>query len=135
MADNGKTFTQEEVNAIVSGRVNEIESRYSGYVSAEDHQKEVDRANGLQTKLDGIEKANKLSEMRSKVSKEKGIPVELLTGETEDACNDQADKILKFAGGNQKKYPGAKKGAKPNPGQNDNDYDDWKEFATELFGN
>lgn len=32
MADNGKTFTQEEVNAIVSGRVNEIESRYSGYV-------------------------------------------------------------------------------------------------------
>ncbi len=65
MADNGKTFTQEEVNAIVSGRVNEIESRYSGYVSAEDHQKEVDRANGLQTKLDGIEKANKLSEMRS----------------------------------------------------------------------
>jgi len=51
----------------------------------------------LQGELDSMKKAEALRLMREKVSTEKKIPASLLTGETEDACNAQADAILSFA--------------------------------------
>lgn len=56
-----------------------------------------DRAAALENELNGIKLSNQLREMREGVAKAKGVPVELLTGDTEDACKAQADGILAFA--------------------------------------
>ena len=64
----------------------------------------------LQKELGDLKTANAVRETREKVAKEKGIPPELLTGDTEEACAAQADSILAFA------KPGAYP-VLPNPGE------------------
>lgn len=59
----------------------------------------------LQTELAGMKQAETLRAMREKISTEKKIPASLLTGETEDACNAQADAILAFAKTGASGYP------------------------------
>lgn len=72
----------------------------------------TDRAEALQAELDGIKKANEAREMRDKVAKETGLPVdmmEFLTGADEEACLAQAKKLVERikAGGYPKvKDPG-----------------------------
>lgn len=51
----------------------------------------------LQAELDTMKAADTLRQTREKVAAAKGIPVGLLTGETEEACAAQADAILAFA--------------------------------------
>lgn len=55
------------------------------------------RANALQAELDSMKRAEELRTMRAKVSNEHNVPAELLTGETEEACAEQAKAILAFA--------------------------------------
>lgn len=64
----------------------------------------------LQTELAGMKQAETLRAMREKVSTEKKIPASLLTGETEDACNAQADAILAFAKTGAAGYPNLRDG-------------------------
>ena len=59
-------------------------------------QKATERAEKLQAELDSIKKTQSLKEMREKVAKDAGIPINsmsLITGETEEACKEQADLI------------------------------------------
>lgn len=64
----------------------------------EDALKEAtDRANALQTELDSLKRTDELRTMREKVSTEMKVPAHLLTGETEEACAEQAKAILAFA--------------------------------------
>ena len=56
-----------------------------------------DRAAALENELNGIKLSNQLREMREGVAKSKGVPVELLTGDTEDASKAQADGHHAFA--------------------------------------
>lgn len=51
----------------------------------------------LTSELDGMKKAETIRLTREKVAGEKKIPANLLTGETEEACAEQADAILAFA--------------------------------------
>lgn len=51
----------------------------------------------LTSELDGMKKAETIRLAREKVAGEKKIPANLLTGETEEACAEQADAILAFA--------------------------------------
>lgn len=74
----------------------------------------TDRAEALQAELDGIKKANEAREMRDKVAKETGLPVdmmEFLTGADEEACLAQAKKLVERikAGG----YPKVKDPGEP----------------------
>ena len=55
------------------------------------------KANALQAELDSMKRAEELRTMRAKVSSEHIVPAELLTGETEEACAEQAKAILAFA--------------------------------------
>ena len=43
--------------------------------------------------------------MRARVAASTGVPVELLTGDTEEACTAQAQAALKFAKAKQPGYP------------------------------
>lgn len=76
----------------------------------EELQKAKDEAAQYKNELDGMKLAESLRQMREKVSKAKNIPVDLLTGDTEEVCNAQADQILAFA-----KVPAAPN--LPNPGE------------------
>lgn len=51
----------------------------------------------VQNELDGLKASNALRDLREKVSKETGVPSNLLTAETEEACKAQADAIKEYA--------------------------------------
>ncbi len=108
----GKTFTQAELDAIVADRLARERAKYPDYESIKakaakfdaaeeagksELQKANERAAALKSELDTLKKANALREVRAAVAKAKGVPVELLTGDTEEACKTQADAILAFA--------------------------------------
>lgn len=118
-----RTFTQAELNAIVQERVGETKAKYGDYeelkakaskydeqveASKSELQKATERADSLQAELDALKNANEIRALREKVAKEKNIPASLLTAETEEDCNAQADAILSFAMPNA--YPAVKDG-------------------------
>lgn len=53
-----------------------------------------ERAAALESELNVL----KIKDLRAGVAKEKGLPAELLTGDTEDACKAQADALLQWRG-------------------------------------
>lgn len=107
-APEQKLFTQEEVNGFFNKRYSELMSQVSEYkekaekfdameeANKSELQKATERAEKLQSELDAIKKTQSLKEMREKVAKEAGIPLasmSLITGETEEACKEQAKTI------------------------------------------
>lgn len=136
---DNRTFTQDEVNAIVRDRVKKEREKYADYDAFKDKagkydqaiesgKKEKERADGLQIKLDELTQANSIRTMKEKVSKETTVPVDLLTGSTEEECKKQADAILKFA---KPTYPGTKDNTTSTGGNVDNS--DIAELARKLF--
>ena len=61
-------------------------------------------AESLQTELTSLKAANALRDMRISVSKDTGVPAELITADTEEAARSQAEAILKWHGA-QPNYP------------------------------
>lgn len=107
-----KTFTQEDVNRIVSERLAREAEKYKDYESFKEKaaqfdaaeeanktelQKAQDKAAKLQKELDDRKKADSIREIREKVSKETGVPVNLITADTEEAAKAQADAIKQYA--------------------------------------
>lgn len=107
-----KTFTQEEVDAIINGRFGRMMEKYGDYdalkakadkldkieeASKSELQKATERVTALQTELDSLKKANTVRAMREKVAHDTGVPVNLLTADSEDACKEQAKQILEFS--------------------------------------
>jgi len=107
-----KTFTQSELDAIIGDRLKREREKYSDYESIKakaakydeteeanktELQKATDKAAQLQKELEALKTANSVREIREKVAKAKGVPVELLSGDDEEACTAQADAIIEFA--------------------------------------
>ena len=107
-----RTFTQEELNAIVGKRLAEEKSKFADYedlkakaskfdemeeANKSELQKATERANALETELNGLKKAEEVRVMRENVAKETGIPSNLLTGTTEEECKAQAEAIKAYA--------------------------------------
>lgn len=126
-AANEKLHTQAEVDQIVRDRLARERAKFEGYdelkAKAEEFdkiqeankselQKAQDKAAELEKKLNDLEKEKSIKTMRDKVAADKGVPADLLTGETEEACTSQADAILKFAAANG--YPAVRDSGEPN---------------------
>lgn len=107
-----RTFTQEELNAIVGKRVAEERGKYSDYEALKEKatqldqlqesqktelQKAVERADKLQQQMDKMIAADKVRRVRDKVSAETGVPAGLLSGDDEETCLAQAKGIIEFA--------------------------------------
>lgn len=118
-----KTFTQAEVDAIVGDRLKRDRAKYSDYedlkakagkydqleeASKSELQKAIERGNALQTELDALKSANSIREIRQKVAETTGIPISLLTANTEEECQEQAKRILEFS--SPKGYPNVRDG-------------------------
>lgn len=133
----GKTFTQDEVNALIAARVNRVEAKYADYEAMKTKLAEYEKDGNLKpeeankkiaeltTELDALKKADGIRVMREKISKETGIPAHLLTAETEEECKAQANSIKEFA--QPGKYPtvpdgGETHGGKPSTSQQ---FADW----------
>lgn len=121
-----KTFTQEELNAIVGERLARDREKYADYdllkkkaaefdkieeASKTELEKATEKANALQAELDGIKKQNQIRELREKVSAETGVPANLITGSTEEECKEQAEAIKAYAVPSG--YPTIKDGGEP----------------------
>ena len=126
-AETVKTFTQEEVNAIVAERLKRDRGERADYeelkqkaakldkieaANKTELQKANERADGLQKELDELKAAQTLREIRDKVSSETGIPANLLTGGTEEECRTQAASIRAFA--QPQTYPAIKDAGEAN---------------------
>jgi len=110
--ESTRTFTQDDVNRIVSERLAKERSKYEGYdeyksKAAEldalkesqktELQKATERADQLAAELDALKTASQIKAVRDTVAEATGVPASLLTGSTEEECKAQAEAILKFA--------------------------------------
>lgn len=98
-----RTFTQDEVNAIVADRLARERAKYADY---DDLKAKAGKTDALQQQLDAIAADKARREMKQKVSDATGVPVDLLTGETEEACTAQAQAIRAYTN----PYPNVKDG-------------------------
>lgn len=120
-----RTFTQDEMDAIIQDRLRRERAKYSDYEALKtkaaafdeseearktDLQKATERAESLQAKLDAMEKESKERELREKISEETGVPAKLLRGSSEDDLRAQAEAIMGFAKTSGAKYPNVKDG-------------------------
>ena len=107
-----RTFTQSELNAIVTDRLSREREQYADYAALKekaekydaaqeadktDLQKATEKVAALQAQVDAYTKADNLRSIREKVSQETGVPASLLYGEDEDSCKAQAQAILDYA--------------------------------------
>lgn len=76
-------------------RLAELEKKSAA--DPEELQRAIKRAESAETELTALKLTNQLREIRESVAKDKGVPANLLTGDSEDACKAQADAILAFA--------------------------------------
>lgn len=110
-----RTFTQTEVDAIISDRLKREREKYADYSDLKTKAGQFDeltkahgeaqkQAEDLKAKLAALQKIVDTRDVRDKVSAETGVPVALLTAETEEDCKKQAEGILAFRG-TAPKYP------------------------------
>lgn len=122
-----KTFTQDEVNKMISERVAREKAKYADYEqikekagkydqtvesSKTDLQKATERADAAEKELEAYKKAESARTIRAKVAAEMGVPAEALTGEDEDTCKAQAKAMLDYFKPNA--YPNVKDGGENN---------------------
>lgn len=140
-----KTFTQDELNAIVSDRLAREKAKYEGFdelkAKAEKYdeleeankselQKANDKVASLMGELESMKKANEVREMRSKVSETYGIPSNLLTADNEEECIKQAEAIKAFA---NPSYPEVKDGGEVVKTTNMDTRTQFAEWTNQLF--
>ena len=144
-----KTFTQDEVNGIVNDRLARERKKYEGidldalkkkaakFDEMEEASKtELEKANekvkALQYELESIRKEKELSAMREQIANEIGIPVNLLTGDSEEECRTQAEAIKAYA--NPNGYPTIRDGGDPqNMNNKRSNRDAFTEWAQKAF--
>jgi len=140
-----RTFTQEEVNAIVGKRLAEEKGKYSDYeeikakaakfdeaeeANKSELQKAMERASNLEAELNGLKKSEEVRQMRETVAKETGIPANLLTGDTEESCKSQAEAIKAFATPN---YPKVKDSGEVPKTVSGNAKADFAEYMSQIL--
>lgn len=106
-----KTFTQAELDQIIAERLKREREKYPDYDSLkekaarldqieEDAKSELQRAQEkaekLQAELSAMKHQEEVRSIRDKVAQATGVPSSLLTGDTEEACTEQAAGILSF---------------------------------------
>lgn len=145
--ETGKTFTQDEVNAIVKDRLTRAGAKYADYDALKEKaakfdqleeankselQKAVERGDALQVELDKLKGENALRDLRNKIATETGIPANLLTGQTEEECREQAQAIAAYA--KPTGYPQVRDGGEATHSSKMTTRQQFAEWANKAFG-
>lgn len=96
----------------------------------EELQKAQQQITQLQTELDGMKAAETIRLTREKVAGAKKVPAHLLTGETEEACEKQADQIIAYVQ-SSKAYPNLPDGGEIHNPPNSSTRQQFAEWAKE----
>ena len=106
-----KTFSQAELDAIISDRLKREREKYADYEAMKEKaakldeieegskselQRATERAEKLESELTQLKQAEEIRLIREKVATSTGVPAALLTADTEEACVEQAAGILSF---------------------------------------
>lgn len=145
-----KTFTQSELDAIVSDRLKRERTKFQDYESLRQKaeqfdkleeanktelQKATEKATALEAELASLKKNEEIRSLRDKVAKENGIPAELLSGSTEEECMAQAKALIAFRESSSNTgYPNVRDGGEihnTNKGTTRQQFADW---ANKAFG-
>lgn len=98
-----RTFTQEEVNAIVQSRIGDIKDKYHDYEGLKSKAQKYDEQvtaftsvqterDSLKTELESLKAQNALRAIREQVSSETGVPTSILEfASNEEDCRRLAD--------------------------------------------
>ena len=142
-----KTFTQSELDAIVSDRLKRDRQKYADYDSLKEKasrfdqmeeankselQKAIERGDALQNELDRIKSANEIRDIRTRVAELTGVPMSLLTASTEEECTEQAKAILEFS--TPKGYPAVRDGGEVTQTGKPTTKQQFAEWANQAFG-
>lgn len=121
-----KTFTQEEVNALIGERLERERKKFEGFedfkakaaqydelqeANKTELEKAMERASKAESELESLRTEKARRELLDKVSKETGVPADLLKGETEEELAESAKQIAEFAKANEPGIPKDKGGA------------------------
>ena len=142
-----RTFTQAELDAILSDRISRERAKYADYdtmkekaakfdaseeASKSELQKAQERAQALQLQIDTMTKADNIRKIREQVAKETGVPANLLYGEDEESCKAQAKAIREYA--KPGSYPSVQDGGEvTKPGGKKKTDQQFAEWANEIF--
>lgn len=111
VTEEAKTFTQEELDAIISDRLKRQREKFADYdvlkekagkldeieeASKSELQRATERAEKLEAELSQLKHAEEIRQIRDKVAAQTGVPAALLNGDTEETCAEQAQAILSF---------------------------------------
>ena len=111
-APTEKTFTQEEVNKLMGDLRAKERAKYADYddlkgkaakfdelqeASKSELEKAMERANKAESELEARNAEIARRDLLDKVSKETGVPAELLKGDTEEELAASAQQIAEFA--------------------------------------
>lgn len=142
-----KTFTQAELDQIISERLKREREKYLDYDSLKEKaqkldqieedaktelQKAQEKAEKLEAEISAMKHTEEVRAIRDKVAQATGVPASLLTGETEEACNEQAAGILSFKTTNPANYPSVRDGGeiqKKVEGSTRQQFAEWAEKA------
>lgn len=142
-----RTFTQTELDAIVSDRLKRDRAKYADYealkekaeqfdkmeeASKTELQKAIERGNALENELNSLKKAAEVRKIRDDVSAETGVPANLLTADTEDGCKEQAKAILAFKG--PQTYPNVRDAGEVKNDFKGNPKQQFADWASQVFG-
>ena len=140
-----KMFTQSELDAIIGDRLARVKEKYADYellkgkaskldeieeASKTELQKATERAEKAESELTQMKQASEIKAMREKVASETGVPVNLITGSTEDECTEQANAIKAFAVPSG--YPSVKDGGEPQTMSKQSARDEFSAWANAL---
>lgn len=140
-----KTFTQSELNQILKERLDREKAKYDGFdelkakaakfdeleeASKSELQKATEKATALEAEILSLKKEKEVRAIREKVAAETGVPIGLLTMETEDECKEQAKALLEWS--KPGSYPTVKDGGevtKVASGSTSQQFEDWFKTA------
>lgn len=105
-AEPERTFTQAEVDAIVSDRLKRDRAKYADYEDVRAKAAQVDGLQGekksLQEQVESLRDQldrSQAENLRMSVAARRGVRADLLQGSTEDELNRSADALIEFARG------------------------------------
>ena len=141
-----KTFTQSELDAIISDRLKRERDKYADYETLKEKatrfdeieeesktelQKAHEKAEKLESELTQLRKAEEIRTIREKVATEHGIPASLLSGDSEETCTEQAKALLEFK--SAAIYPTVKDGGEIQNNLKRSTRDEFADWANENF--